>query len=97
MGRTVECRPFTVFVFDYVVSTWRAYSSIGSRRSLSFAGPPADGSGGAERFATLADVALPEALRRAGLFEAVPEEHFRVDLSSSELRAAAAAPGGGKL
>ena len=60
-------------------------------------GPPADGSGGAERFATLADVALPEALRRAGLFEAVPEEHFRVDLSSSELRAAAAAPGGGKL
>ena len=57
-------------------------------------GPPADGSGGAERFVTLKDVALPPALAAVGLFEEVPEGAFRVDLSSTELRARLAAQKG---
>ena len=46
-----------------------------------------EGGAAASRFLTLADVDVPEAL--ADLFEAMPE--FRLDVSSSELRAAAAA------
>lgn len=38
------------------------------------------------RFFTLADLEIPEVLQRGSLFQAVPENEFRMDISSTELR-----------
>ena len=41
---------------------------------------------GGARYLTLADMEVPEALRAGGLFRAIPEGEFRVDISSTQLR-----------
>lgn len=42
------------------------------------------------RYLTLADIQIPATLQRMNLFEAIPEDVFRLDISSTQLRKAAA-------
>ena len=64
----------------------RSVRRVGSRFVVGGRLGQAKGDGGArDRFYTLDDIALPPSI--ADLFEGIPEELFRCDLSSSDLRA----------